>query len=109
MGFGPGDVVDSVGGVEEGEFSDGGGRWRGGEVEDVETAIAEDAEVLGGGNRQAVFVEGAKFDGVAVERGFEHRHGVDTGVDWMLYVANWLYHLSPYKIMSPTPVQTLPA
>lgn len=79
MGFGPGEVVDAVGGVEEGELGDGGGGWGWGEVEDVEAAIAEDAEVLGGGYGQAVFVKGAEFNGVAVEWGFEHRHcdGVD--------------------------------
>lgn len=77
VGLGPGDVVDAVGGVEGGNFGDGSG----GEVEDVEAAVAEDAEVLGGGDGEAVLVEGAEFDGVAVEGGFEDGHGGERVLD----------------------------
>ena len=73
VGFGPGHVVDAVGGVVGDQLRDGEGRLRG-EVEDVEAAVAQDAEVLGGGHGQAVLVEGAELYGVAVERGFENRH-----------------------------------
>lgn len=79
VGLGPGDVVDPVGGVEGGDFGDGSGG--GGEVEDVEAAVAEDAEVLGGGDGEAVLVEGAEFDGVAVEGGFEEGHGRERVLD----------------------------
>jgi len=41
----------------------------------VEAAVSEDTEVLGGGDGEAVLVEGAELDGVAVEGGFENRHG----------------------------------
>lgn len=74
MGFGPGDIVDSVGGVEGDELGDGSGARGRGEVDDVEAAVAEDAEVLGGGDGEAGLVEGAELDGVAVERGFEYWH-----------------------------------
>lgn len=73
MGFRPCEVVDAVSGVEEGEFGDGGGVG-GGKVEDVETAVAEDAEVLRSGDCETVFVEWTEFYGVAVEWGLEHRH-----------------------------------
>lgn len=42
----------------------------------METAVAEDAEVLGGGDGDAVFVEWTELDGVTVEGGFENRHGL---------------------------------
>lgn len=74
MGFGPGDIVDSVGGVEGDELGDGCGARGRGEVDDVEAAVAEDAEVLRGGDGEAGLVEGAELDGVAVERGFEYWH-----------------------------------
>ena len=48
VGLGPGDVVDAIGGVEGGDLYERGGR-SGREVEDVEAAVAKDAEVLGGG------------------------------------------------------------
>lgn len=69
--FGPGDVVDSVGGVE-GEVL---GNWAGGvEIENVQAAIAEDSEILGGGDGEAGLVEGAELDGVAIEGGFKDGH-----------------------------------
>lgn len=77
VGLGPAAVVDAVGGVEGGELRDGGGTRGGGggeEVEDVEAAIAEDAEVLGGGDEKAALVEGAESDGVAAEGRLEQRH-----------------------------------
>lgn len=40
----------------------------------METAVAEDAEVLRSGDCETVFVEWTEFYGVAVERGLEHRH-----------------------------------
>lgn len=40
----------------------------------MNAAVAKDAEVLRGGDGEARFVEGAEFDGVAVERGFEDWH-----------------------------------
>lgn len=42
----------------------------------METAVAEDAEVLGGGDGDAIFVEWTELDGVTVEWGFENRHGL---------------------------------
>ena len=72
MGLGPGNIVDAVGGVEGGEFGDGSS---GREVEDVEAAVAKDAEVLGGGNGETVLVEWAEFYCVAVEWGLEDWHG----------------------------------
>ena len=75
VGFGPSDIVYAVGGVVGGELGDGcGGAASGREVEDVEAAIAEDAEVLGGGYGETVLVERTEFDGVAVEWGFEEGH-----------------------------------
>lgn len=71
MGLGPGAVIDAVGGVEGGKGGDAAG---GGEFEDVEAAVAEDAEVLGGGDEEAGLVEGGEFHGVAVERSLEPRH-----------------------------------
>lgn len=41
----------------------------------MEAAVAEDTKVLGGGDGEAVLVEGAELDGVAIEGGFENRHG----------------------------------
>lgn len=41
----------------------------------METAVAEYAKVLGGGDGEAVFVERAEFDGVAIEGGLEEWHG----------------------------------
>lgn len=40
----------------------------------MEAAVAEDSKVLGSGDGETVLVEGAEFDGVAVEMGFEDRH-----------------------------------
>lgn len=71
MRFRPGDVVNAVGGVKRGELGDGLG---GVEVEDVETAVAEDAEVLGSAHGETVLVKWTEFDGVAVKWGFEYRH-----------------------------------
>lgn len=72
MGFRPGNVVNAVGGVEGGDFGD----WAGGrKLDDVETAVAEDAEVLRSGDGETLFVKRAEFDGVTVEWGFEYRHG----------------------------------
>lgn len=71
--LGPGAVVDAVGGVEDAELGDGGLGGRG-ELEDVEAAVAEYAEVLGGGDGESVLVEGAELYGVAIEGGFEERH-----------------------------------
>lgn len=73
VGFRPGEVVDAVSGVVSDELGDGDGGVRG-EVEDVETAVAEDSEVLGGGDGEAILVEWAELDGVTVERGFENGH-----------------------------------
>lgn len=81
MRFRPGDVVDAVGGVVSGDFGD----WEGGiggEFEDVETAVAEDAEVLSGGDGDAIFVERAEFDGVTVEWGFKNWHRLKDLVRW---------------------------
>ncbi|KAK3431196.1 hypothetical protein EUGRSUZ_E02750 [Eucalyptus grandis] len=66
--FRPGDVVDAVGGVEGGDLGDGGARG-GRQGEDVEAAVAEDAEVLGGRRREAVLVEGAELDGIFSGKG----------------------------------------
>lgn len=79
MGLGPCDVVYAVGGVVGDELGDWlvgcGGAQRGrGEVDNVEAAVAEDAEVLGGGDGEPRLVEGAELDGVAVERGFKYWH-----------------------------------
>jgi len=41
----------------------------------VEAAVSKDTEVLGGCDGKTVLVEGAKLDGVAIEGGFENRHG----------------------------------
>lgn len=71
MRFRPSYVVNAVGSVERGELRDG---LRGVEVQDVETAVAEDAEVLGGGDGETVLEKWTEFDGVAVKWGFEHRH-----------------------------------
>lgn len=72
--FRPGEVVDAVGGVVGDELGDRGEGGVRGEVEDVEAAVAEDAEVLGGGDGEAVLVERAEVDGVTVEGGFENGH-----------------------------------
>lgn len=45
------------------------------EIEDVEATIAEDSEILGGGDGDAGFVEGAELDGVAIEGGLKDGHG----------------------------------
>lgn len=73
MRFGPGDVVNTVGSVEGDEFRESGSARR--EVEYVETAVSEDAEVLGSGDGEARLVEGREFDRVAIERRFKNRHG----------------------------------
>ena len=59
VGFGPGDVVDRVGGVEGDGLGDAG--RSGGELEDVDLAVSEDSEVLSGGDGEAGLVEGAEF------------------------------------------------
>lgn len=41
----------------------------------MKATISEDAEVLGGGDGDAVLVEGTELDGVTVERSFEKGHG----------------------------------
>lgn len=69
MGLRPAKVVDAVGGVKGNDFSDGGVQ-----LEDVDAAVSEYAEVLGRGNRELGFVEWAEFDGVTVEGGLEDRH-----------------------------------
>lgn len=69
--LGPGDIVDTVGSVEGGEFGDRSG---GGEFEDMETAVAEDPKVLGGGDGETGLVEGAELHGIAIEWGFEDWH-----------------------------------
>ena len=79
MGLRPCDVVYAVGGVVGDELGDWlagyAGAQRGGrEVDDVEAAVAEDAEVLRGGDREPGLVEGAELNGVTVERSFEHWH-----------------------------------
>ena len=84
VGLGEGEVVDAVGGVVGGELGEGLGRV-GGEGEDVEAAVAEDAEVLGGGDGDAVLVEGAELHRVTVEWGLENRHRFAVSVfDWGL-------------------------
>lgn len=80
MGLRPAQIVDAVGSVERGAFRDGGT-----ELEDVDAAVAEDAEVLGGGDGELVLVERAEFDGVAVERGLKDRH-VAAGIGVLLVV-----------------------
>lgn len=45
VGLGPSDVVNAVSSVVRDNFGDGGR-----EIEDVKATVAEDAEVLGGGN-----------------------------------------------------------
>lgn len=70
--FGPRDVVDSVGSVEGDVLGNGTG---GIEIEDVKATIAEDSEILGGGDGDAGLVEGAELDGVAIEGGFKDGHG----------------------------------
>ena len=55
----------------------------------MDTAIAEDSEVLSGGDCDARLVERAKLDGVTVERGFENRHGLDllgTLIFWIMII-----------------------
>lgn len=72
MGLRPGTVVDAIGGFKGSELGDdAGGR---GEVEDVEAAIADEAEVLGGGDEDAGLVEGAELHGVTIELGSERWH-----------------------------------
>lgn len=108
MRFRPSDVVNAVGSVERGELRDG---LRGVEVEDVETAVAEDAEVLGGGDGETVLEKWTEFDGVAVKRGFEYRHvclfsdddfgfvlGSVMGVDRSI-VIKYCYQISDYKAL----------
>lgn len=74
VGLRPGYVVDTISSVESSKLRDSvRGIW--GEVEDVQTTIAKDAEVLGSGDGQATFVEWAELHGVAVEWGFEQWHG----------------------------------
>lgn len=89
MGLRPGYVVDAVGGVVGGELRDWEG-WVWGELEDVDAAVAQDAEVLGGGDGHAVLIEGAELHGVSVEWGFENRHRrliwiglIWTGLVWV--------------------------
>lgn len=41
----------------------------------METAVAEDAEVLGGADGETMLVKWTEFNGVAVKWGFEDRHG----------------------------------
>lgn len=41
----------------------------------MNATISEDAEVLGGGDGDAVLVERTELDGVTVERSFEQGHG----------------------------------
>lgn len=83
--FRPAEVVDAVGRVEGGALCDGGT-----ELEDVDAAVAEYAEILGGGDCELVLVERAEFDGVAVERRLKHWHVVATPaaemtvVDWII-------------------------
>ncbi|CAI0476090.1 unnamed protein product [Linum tenue] len=73
VGFGPGEIVDAVGRVEGDDLGEGSGRgW--GKGEDVDASVADDTEVLGGGDGEAILVEGAEFDGVAVERRFGDVH-----------------------------------
>lgn len=40
----------------------------------MDTSVAEDAKILGGGDGKAGLIEGAELYGVAVEWGFEYRH-----------------------------------
>lgn len=89
MGFGPCEVVNTVGSVEGDEFGESGSG--GGDVEDVDAAITEDSEVLGGGNGETGLVEGREFDGVAVKWGFEDGHL------WCCYLPVELTELSVLK------------
>lgn len=73
----PGAVVDAVGRVEEAELGDGG-LGGGRELEDVEAAVAEDAEVLGGGDGEPVLIKRAEFYRIAIKGGFEERHPDQT-------------------------------
>lgn len=72
VGLGPGGVVDGVGCVE----GDGVGEEVGLEFEDVEAAVAEDSEVLGGSGEEAVLVERGELHGVAVEGSAEDWHAL---------------------------------
>lgn len=69
--FRPSYVVNAVRSVERSELGDGLG---GVEVKDVDTAVSEDAEVLGGADGQTVLVKWTEFHGVAVKWGFKYRH-----------------------------------
>lgn len=74
--FRPAEVVDAVGRVEGGAFCDGGA-----ELEDVDAAVPEYAEILGGGDCELVLVERAELDRVAVERRLKHWHVAGGGDD----------------------------
>ncbi|KAL2511647.1 Tonoplast dicarboxylate transporter [Abeliophyllum distichum] len=54
------------------------------QLEDVEAAVSEYAEVLGGRDSQLGLVEWAEFDGVAIERGFEYWHVVAEIGIWQI-------------------------
>ncbi|CAL4888896.1 unnamed protein product [Urochloa decumbens] len=81
VGFGPGAVEERVGGGEGEDRGWGGGGAGAGEVEDDEVAVADEAEVLRGGDEEAVLVERAEADGEARRRGLERRHGGRRWVD----------------------------
>ncbi|KAI4304910.1 hypothetical protein MLD38_040367 [Melastoma candidum] len=68
MGFGPGKVVDAVDGVEGETGGDWGRSSAAGEGEDVESTVAENAEVLGGSDGEEIGVERGELDGVPFKK-----------------------------------------
>ncbi|TKW37032.1 hypothetical protein SEVIR_1G021000v4 [Setaria viridis] len=83
VGLGPGAVEERVGGREGEDGGRGGAGTRagGGEVEDDEVAVADEAKVLRRRDEEAVLVERAEADGEARRRGLERRHGGGGWVD----------------------------
>ena len=60
--------------------------------EDVDAAMAEDSEVLNGGNCDARFVENVELDEVTVEWGFENRHGLHRRFSLHIKASVFLLH-----------------
>lgn len=54
----------------------------------MDTAVTEDPEILSSSNGETVFVEGAEFNGVAVEWHFEERH-CEGGIGGLWWVLGW--------------------
>lgn len=70
--LGPSAVVDAIGGVEGAELDDGAGG--GVDVDDLDSAIPDDAEVLGARHHEPRLEEGTELDGVPAEPRLEDRH-----------------------------------